>query len=45
VCTKKNIFPNHGIAWKAIEWPRRSFPWSWTKYKLGMTSWLGKFAF
>jgi hypothetical protein len=24
----KNIFPNHGIMWEAIEWPRRSLPWS-----------------
>jgi hypothetical protein len=26
MCTRKHIFPNHGIVWKAIEWPRRSFP-------------------
>ncbi len=45
VCTRKNIFPNHGIVWKAIERPRRSFPWSWTLYRLGMTSWLGRLAF
>jgi hypothetical protein len=37
VCIAKNIFPNHGIVWEAIEWPRRSFPWSWTLYKLGVT--------
>ncbi len=45
VCTGKNILPNHGIVWKAIKWPRRSLPWSWTFYKLGMTSWLGRLAF
>jgi hypothetical protein len=45
VCTKKNIFVNHGIVWKAIEWPKRSFPWTWTLYMLGMTSWLGGLAF
>jgi hypothetical protein len=45
VCTRKNIFPNHGIVWEAIEWPRKSLPWSWTLYRLGMTSWLGRLAF
>jgi hypothetical protein len=45
MCTKKNIFSNHGIMWEAIEWPRRSFLWSWILYRLGMTSWLGRFAF
>jgi hypothetical protein len=28
VCTRKNILPNHGIMWEAIEQPRRSLPWS-----------------
>jgi hypothetical protein len=28
VCTRKNILPNHGIMWKAIERPRRSLMWS-----------------
>jgi hypothetical protein len=41
VCTGKNIFPNHGIVWEAIDWPRRSLPWLWTMYRLNMTSWLG----
>ncbi len=45
VCTRKNIFPNHGIMWEAIEQPRRSFPWSWTLYRLGMTNWLGRLIF
>jgi len=45
VCTGKNILPNHGTVWEAIEWPRRSLSWSWTLYKLGMTSWLGRLAF
>jgi hypothetical protein len=39
ICTGKNILPNHGIVWKAIERPRRSLPWSWTLYRLGMTNW------
>jgi hypothetical protein len=45
VCSGKNIFPNHGIEWEAIERPRRSLSWSWTLYRLGMTSWLGGLAF
>jgi hypothetical protein len=45
VCTGKNIFLNHGIVWEAIEWPRRSFSWSWTLYRLSMTSWLRRIAF
>jgi hypothetical protein len=45
VCTGKNLFPNHGIVWEAIEWPRRSLPWSWTLYRLGMISSLGRLAF
>jgi hypothetical protein len=45
MCTRKNIFPNHGIVREAIEWPKRSFPWSWTLYRLGMISWLGRLAF
>jgi hypothetical protein len=45
MCIRKNIFPNHGIVWKAVEWPRRSLLWSWTLYTLGMTSWLGRLAF
>ncbi len=38
VCIGRDILPNHGIMWEAIEWPRRSFPWSWTLYKFGMTN-------
>jgi hypothetical protein len=38
MCIGKNIFPNHGVVWKAIEQPKRSFTWSWTFYKLGMIS-------
>ncbi len=45
VCIRKNIFPNHGIMWKAIECPRRSLLWSWILYRLGMTSWLGRLTF
>jgi hypothetical protein len=45
VCIRKNIFPNHGIVWEVVEWPKRSLSWSWRLYKLGMTSWLGKLAF
>jgi hypothetical protein len=45
VCTGKHILPSHGIVWEAIEQLRRSFPWSWTLYKLGMTSWLGILTF
>ncbi len=45
VCTGKNILPNDGIMWKAIERPRRYLLWFWTLYRLGMTSWLGKLAF
>ncbi len=45
VCIRKNILPNHGIMWEAIERPRKSLPWSWTLYRLGMISWLGIFAF
>jgi hypothetical protein len=28
MCIGKNVFPNHGIVWEAIEQPRRSLPWS-----------------
>jgi len=45
VWSGKNILPNHGIVWEAIEWLGRSFLWSWTLYRLGMTSWLGGLAF
>jgi len=45
VWSGKNILPNHGIVWKAIERPRRSLSWSWTLYRLGMTSWLEGLAF
>jgi hypothetical protein len=45
VYTRKNILPNHGIVWEAIERPRRSLSWSWTLYMLGMTSLLGGLAF
>ncbi len=45
VCIKKNILPNHGIVWEAIERPRRSFSWSWTMYRLGMISWMRRLAF
>jgi hypothetical protein len=45
VCTRKHILPNHGIMWEAIERPKRSLPWSWTLYRLGTTSWLGRLAF
>jgi len=45
VCIGKNILPNHGIVWEAIEWLRRSLPWSWTLYRLGMISWLGRLVF
>ncbi len=30
VWSGKNILPNHGIVWKAIERSRRSLVWSWT---------------
>ncbi len=45
VCIGNNIFPNHGVVWKATERLRRSFSWSWTLYMLGMTTWLGRLAF
>jgi len=45
VWNEKNILPNHGIVWEAIERPRRSLSWSWTLYRLGMTNWLGGLAF
>ncbi len=45
MCTRMNILPNHGIMWKAIEWPRRFLSSSWTLYRLGMISWLGKLGF
>jgi hypothetical protein len=45
VYTGKNILPNHGIMWEAIERLRKSLPWSWTLYRLGMTNWLGRLAF
>jgi hypothetical protein len=45
VCTRKNILPNHGIVWEAIKQFRKSLSWSWTLYKLGMNSWLGRLAF
>jgi hypothetical protein len=45
MCIGKNILPNHGIVWEAIEQPKRSLPWSWTLYRLGMTSRLGRLAF
>jgi hypothetical protein len=44
MCTGKNILPNHGVVWEVIEWPTRSLPWSWTLYRLGMTSWWGRLA-
>ncbi len=45
VCIIMHILPNNGIVWEAIKQPRRSHPWSWTLYRLGMTSWLGRLAF
>jgi len=45
VCIWNNIFRNHGIMWEAIKRPRRSLLWSWTLYRLGMTSWLKRLAF
>jgi hypothetical protein len=45
MCIGKNILPNHGIVWKAIERPRRSLSWSWTLYMLRMISWLRKLSF
>jgi len=31
--------------WEAVERPRRSLSWSWTLYRLGTISWLGRLAF